>query len=480
MTWLASCALARSVPASPAGERYAVEIHLDRPLRAHVVATITIANGELHTGEGGADQLPRHWGSLVSHLSVKRTSGESLAVTPLDTKDASRGEWSVAGHYGGPAVISYDVDLEFAANKWEPTNDKAGYFDGRALFVVTKPLFVASTASGPIDVSFDLPAGAKLATPWRADGRVAHVPTLGDLLQNTIVVGDFVAERFHAGNFEFTLAMLGRMRDSSAIAATTMRAFAEFDARLFPDTPPSGYLLTIFDGDEENGESYARSAAFVTTHPLTEDTKIMWGTTQGHEMFHLWCGSQIDGIDSDRSQWFIEGFTEYYADLALLREQIVPPELFVKKLENMIGKYVYFRTAPQFSKVSIEDSGTRKTTYRFGVYNGGWAVAFGMDMTIRTATHGKRSLDDFMRLVYDRFGLTGKKASYDDLVAAAVDVGGDAMRDVFAKYVRGVEVMPMSAWLTDLGYEALVQDYAAEIYIRDVGATPLRRAWASP
>ena len=480
MAWLASCAFAKSVPASPAGERYAVEIHLDRPLRAHVVATITIANGDLHTGEGGADQLPGHWAALVSHLSVKRTSGEPLAVTPRTNKDATRGEWSVAGSYGGRAVISYDVDLEFAAKKWEPSNDKAGYFDGRALYVVTKPLFVGSTASGPVDVSFAIPAGAKLATPWHADGHVVRVSTVTDLQQNTIVVGDFVEEQFRAGSFEFTLAMLGKMRESSAIAATTMRAFAQFDARLFPNTPPSGYLLTIFDGDEENGESYARSAAFVTTHPLTEDTKIMWGTTQGHEMFHLWCGSQIDGVDSDRSQWFIEGFTEYYADLALLREHIVPPELFIKKLENMIGKYVYFRTAPQFSKVSIEDSGTRKTSYRFGVYNGGWAVAFGMDMTIRAATHGKRSLDDFMRLVYDRFGLTGKKASYDDLVTAAVDVGGDTLRDVFAKYVRGVDVMPMSAWLTALGYEALVQDYAAEIYIRDVGATPLRRAWASP
>src|SRR5262249_1978261 len=157
---------------------------------------------------------------------------------------------------------------------------------------------------------------------------------------------------------------------------------------------------------------------------LVERDIILWGNTQGHELFHFWCGQQISGAQSDQSQWFQEGFTEYYANLALIRGHMISEDLFVKKMENMLGKYLYFRAVPQFANVWIRDSGTRKTTYRFGVYNGGWAVAFGLEMTIRKATGGRKTLDDFMRAMFDRFGSTHQKFSYEEMIATASEVAG--------------------------------------------------------
>ena len=110
----------------------------------------------------------------------------------------------------------------------------------------------------------------------------------------------------------------------------------------------------------------------------------------------------------------------------------------------------------------------------------GWAAAFALDMTIRQKTDGRRTLDDFMREMYVRFGLTHQTFRYEDLVHTASDVAGsDLDGPFFRKYVAGKEVLPVAGWLADLGYAVYLQDYAAELYLVPRAETPLRRDWLS-
>ncbi len=477
------CVLLGSHASLSASQSYRVRLSVVPPLRATVDATVLVRDGVLRTGAGGADNLPRRWGTFVSDLRAFDPAGVLVAITEHQSPDSYAGEWRAGDGYTGPLRISYVVDLAFTQKPWPPSNEKAGTFDGKAIYLVTKSLFLGSVDDGPSRVSFELPDGARLVTPWNAlqgQPNTFDVPTMQDLQRNTIVAGDFAADEIHAGPFTLRLVLLGDLRGSRHEASRALRAFALRYVRIFPETPKSAYLLTIFAANDEDGEAFEGSAAFVTRAPLTREGTIMWANTQGHELFHLWCGQQIRGADEADSEWFQEGFTEYYANLTLTRAGLVGPGLFVKKMENMLGKYLYFRTAPQFAEVSLRDAGKRKTSWRFGVYNGGWAAAFGLDMTIRQRTNGRRTLDDFMRAMYVRFGLTHRTFRYEDLVRTASEAAGsDLDGPFFRKYVAGKEVLPVGGWLTDLGYAYYLQDYAAELYLIPGPETPLRRDWLS-
>ena len=287
------CVLLCSHAGLSASQSYRVRLTLAPPLRATVDGTVFVRDGVLRTGAGGADNLPRRWGTFVTDLHALDAAGTVVPISEHQSPDSYAGEWRTGERYTGLLKISYVVDLAYTQKPWPPSNEKAGTFDGKAIYLVTKPLFLGSLEDGPSRVSFELPDGARLVTPWDAiqgQPNTFDVPTMRDLQRNTIVAGDFAADEIKAGPFTLRLALLGELRGSFDEASRALRAFALRYVRIFPQTPKSAYLLTIFAADDEDGEAFEGSAAFVTRAPLTREGTIMWGNTQGHELFHLWCG----------------------------------------------------------------------------------------------------------------------------------------------------------------------------------------------
>jgi predicted metalloprotease with PDZ domain len=464
----------------PAGNVYQVHISLSDPPSAEITAKLRLKNGRLFMIGGSVDDLPRGWATFVKGLKATDEQGTGLPLVEF-SDDSYKTQWKVGDGSARQVNISYRVDLSFAKTKWEAGNEQAAYYDGRALFAASRVLFIVSDLADQNQVRFDLPSTAKLDVPWPTAGSARDFTTNGeDLVDNTLVAGDFADLHLRAGDFHFTVALLGKVRSAAPLISRALSKYAHMYGRLFDRTPPANYLMTLFYAEDEDGESYSQSAAFTTQPLVTEDNMIMWGNTLGHELFHYWNGRQISGAVNTESQWFQEGFTEYYANLALMRENIMPEKYFIWKLQSVLGKYLYFRGAPQFSEVSIKNSGLKKTSYRFGVYDGGWAVAFGLDLTLREKTAGRKSLDDFMRLMFQKFGLTGTRYTFSDIVTTASEVAGTDLSDFFKRYVEGKEILPIRALLQRLGYDSLSQDYADELYIYPLKPTALKLAWLKP
>ena len=455
---------------------YKVAVSLNDPPSANVEAEISIKDGRLFMIGGAVDNLPRGWATFVHDLKITDTTGK-----PLDVEEYSdekyKTQWRLKSNLPTRVRLKYSVDYSFAKTQWPAGNEQAAYFDGKALYAASRTAIIISDMDASNDVFFAVPAGQKIAVPWQAKSANRFTATGEGLVNNTFVVGDFGGTTVRQGNFEFSLALLGDVRRSESLISATLTKFARYYGQLFPDTPRSRYMMTLFYADAEDGESYEQSAAFTTRPPINDKNLIVWGDTLGHELFHYWNGQQIRGAVYEDSQWFQEGFTEYYANLALMRTGILPEQYLIWKMERILGKYLYFRSAPQFSKVSLKDAGQKKTTYRFGVYDGGWAAAFALDMKIREDTNGRRSLDDLMRAMYEKYGKTGNKYGYGDVITTAADVSGKDLTDFFKRYVGGTETLPISDLLEKLGYASAGQDYADELLIYPAKNTALRSAW---
>jgi predicted metalloprotease with PDZ domain len=169
------------------------------------------------------------------------------------------------GPHTGPVVVAYRVDLSFVREAWPAGNEQAGFFDGDALYLVTKALFIADDAPGERRVTFDLPEGWKATTPWpRASGDswTFLVADRTDLLRNSFVVGRHVEIRFEDGPLTLSLALPGSIAKAAATIEPALRRVVRAYGRLFDRTPRGRYLMTVFYAPQDNGEAFLHSSAF--------------------------------------------------------------------------------------------------------------------------------------------------------------------------------------------------------------------------
>jgi hypothetical protein len=58
-------------------------------------------------------------------------------------------------------------------------------------------------------------------------------------------------------------------------------------------------------------------------------------------------------------------------------------------MEKVLGLYLYFNWSPAFDGTSLKQAGSKPGRYRLGIYDGGWAAAFCLDVMIRDETDGR-------------------------------------------------------------------------------------------
>ncbi len=158
----------------------------------------------------------------------------------------------------------------------------------------------------------------------------------------------------------------------------------------------------------------------------TRKAYLRWLELASHELFHAWNVKRLRPIelgpfDYERemftpSLWVVEGITDYYGDVLVLRAGCSSGQEFLDSLSDKIeelqttpGRAV--RSVTQASmdawiKLYRPDENTPNTAISY--YTTGAVVAFLLDAKIRHVTRGARSLDHVMRDAYARYsGIRG-------------------------------------------------------------------------
>ena len=115
-------------------------------------------------------------------------------------------------------------------------------------------------------------------------------------------------------------------------------------------------------------------------------------------------------------------------------------------------------------------------------YQYGHALALALDLSLRSRTGGRRSLDDFMRRVWQEFGrpaaprpgYVSRPYTLADLRAALVEVSGDRRfaDEFFDRFIEGREWPDFRALLSTAGY--VLQSMAPDRgWIGDVPVAPV-------
>ena len=159
------------------------------------------------------------------------------------------------------------------------------------------------------------------------------------------------------------------------------------------------------------------------------------------------------------SLWFCEGTTSYYDILIPLRARIYPRSTCIKNLSKDINKYL--NTIGRKVQPLAESSYDawiklyRRNAYsdnnQISYYLKGKLVSLLLDLIIRAKHHNKRSLDDVMQLMWQRFGQDEIGFTEAQLRATITEVAEVNLDDFFARYIETTEELPFDRYLEPFG-----------------------------
>ncbi len=188
-----------------------------------------------------------------------------------------------------------------------------------------------------------------------------------------------------------------------------------------------------------------------------------------HEFFHLWNVKRIrpkalETFDYEQenystSLWFSEGVTSYYDMLIPLRAGIYNRKKFLKNLSKDITRYLSIpgRKVQPLGESSFDAwiklyrREAHSDNNQISYYLKGELVALLLDLLIRNKHHNQKSLDDVMRMMWERYGKAEIGFTPEDLQQVFEDVAQQDLSDFFTRYLETTEALPFDDYLAPFG-----------------------------
>src|SRR5690606_9976933 len=303
--------------------------------------------------------------------------------------------------------------------------------------------------------------------------------------------GEFALATFRAHGVQHDVVITGNVPNLDLPRLTSdLRKICEAQIALFEPAsrraPMKRYVfMTLAVGDGYGGLEHRASTALICSRndlPVKGQKEVGDGYRSylglcSHEYFHTW---NVKRIKPDafapydlRSEnyttllWLFEGFTSYYDDLMLVRSGVIDEDAYCKLVAKTLNS-VLRGTGRKKQSVAESSFDAWVKYYRqdenasnaiVSYYAKGSLIGLALDLTIRSGTRGKRSLDDVMRALWDRYGRDfytpdgGRGVSESELEALLDEVAGFSLKRFIDRYVRGTDDLPLADLLEPFGVE---------------------------
>ncbi len=277
---------------------------------------------------------------------------------------------------------------------------------------------------------------------------------------------------------------LERIADDTRRICEAQIAFFEPETRAVPflDSSDRYVFMTLVTGDGYGGLEHRASTALMCSRSdlpskgradAGEGYENFLGLVS-HEYFHTWNVKRIKPAafapykltreNHTELLWVFEGFTSYYDDLMLLRAGLIDEPAYLKRLARSIS--MVHRGAGRLKQSVAESSFDAWTRFYkqdenspnalVSYYTKGSLVAAGLDLAIRQATGDTHSLDDVMRLMWERYGrdfYRGKPVGIEEdaMAELILEATGFDASDYLARHAYGREDVPLAELLAPHG-----------------------------
>ena len=444
--------------ANASGADYTVTIDADKPHVASVTARFTPMDDRLFMFPG-AQQLERRWATFVSDLQVSASDGSEIGA-----QETPGGSWVLEAVPEDEVTVSYRVTLDHEDHHWSSGIDGAAYARNWGVFYTGRSLFIANGEDrNGITVSFELPAGWQVTTPWQALNDTDPQFAIADhteLGESMLFAGQHRSLVVDEGDFELRLALGGENVTANERAyVDTATGVLDYYVELMGGIPRlrsadgvSRSVVIISEDENVDGEVIGNNISMLLNPEGDPMMQVMGQLIFAHEFFHLWNGKSIVPASED-TEWFKEGFSNYYTLKALLRVGALDESTFLDVLSGFF--YQRYRGDSGVGTLSMSD-GSLKHDHWGLVYAGGLFAAICQDLLIRDATNNERSIDQMMRSMFVDFA--DDNYTLDDIKHRLGALAGSSQEQFFARHITGVEELPIAEHLALAGIDVVTNE----------------------
>lgn len=421
----------------------------------------------------------QNYAANVQAVRAEDPDGRPLAVERIDLDT-----WRVEPDGADAVTLAYEYyATTFDAGSSTLRPDVA-YFNPVNLLP-----WVEDRMDRPVTLVLEAPAdwavATQLAPAAGADGHVFVASDYHRLADSpTIAAPELVDWEFEVDGVPYHAIFRGRLdlgsRTREDIIAD-LTALTREEVGIFGATPFDEYrhLYQLVPYPFGHAVEHEASASYVLSENLFQSDQGYTGflSVTAHELFHAWNVKRIRPAalwpydysepQLTRLHWVTEGVTSYYDTLVLARAGLTSPEAYyeavagnVQSLQSSPGRTVTSASlASLTSWLSGYGSGNPNQSISF--YTKGALLGLLLDLQIRDATDGGRSLDDVMRRLWDEYYMQGRGYPEDGFQTAVEAVAGRSFEEFFARYVHGTEELPYDSTLAIVGLTAREEEDAA-------------------
>jgi predicted metalloprotease with PDZ domain len=342
-------------------------------------------------------------------------------------------------------------------------------------------VFVAGRENEPCAVRLQLPEGWRTWVALPLEDGAYKAQDYDELADSPFECGPLAshsAHEFTAQGVAHELVVWGRGDFDARKVIPDVVKVIDAEAAIFGGLPyRDRYLFVVHLNDKgRGGLEHRRSCALIVPRfcfvqkSAYEDFLLL----VAHEFFHLWNVKRLrpsvftpydwTGENHTRLLWAMEGLTSTYEVAALLRAGLITPQRFLEIWAERTTQL--FRTPGRLrtslAQASFDawikhyrpDESTANTTVSY--YLKGSIVGFLLDLEIRRRTGGAKSLDDLMRVLFERHG-RAPGLPEDGVEKAAVALVGDRSLEAwFQRAVHSAEELELDAALSAVGLKAVI------------------------
>ena len=404
-------------------------------------------------------------------------------------------------HSWQAAPVKGELTLRYEVYAWDMSvraahlDDTTGFFNGTSVF-----LSAIGHEEAQCIVDIQKPEGHAYRN-WRVATALAEARgtrrygfgeyrahNYDELIDHPVTLGEFALATFKAHGVPHDIVVAGRVvaLDMDRLAADLKR-ICEAQIALFEPkskkAPVDRYVfMTQAVSDGYGGLEHRASTALicnrsdlpVTGRPETSEGYRTYLGLCSHEYFHTWNVKRIKPAvfapyDLTRENytsllWLFEGFTSYYDDLILVRSGLISVDEYFGLLGKVVGgvlrgsgrqkQTVAESSFDAWVKYYRQDENASNAIVSY--YTKGSLVALAFDLTIRAQTSNRKSLDDVMRLLWQRFGrdfYRGKPVGVTEaeIEALFAEATGADLAQVFDHGVHGTRDLPLERLLEPFG-----------------------------
>lgn len=416
----------------------------------------------------------------VQKFAVFSTEGE-----PLPFKKVTKDLWEVDTAGRSEVKVKYTY---FA----EELNAGSTCVNGTQLYVnpVNCCMYVQQWIDRPATLTLDVPKDWTVATGMRSIGK--HVFQVNDF--HELADSPFIASAglkhnsFEVSGTLFHLWFQGEFKpdwerilgDFKKFTAAQIEAMGDFPVKEYHFLYQIRTYKTYHGVEHQNSTVIALGPSYDILKPVLYDEFL---GISSHELFHTWNVKALRPIEMQpydytkenymRLGYVAEGVTTYAGDLFLYQSGCFSDFEFFKNIHTLFMRH--FHNYGRFN-LSVADSGfdtwldgyskgipDRKTS----IYNEGALLAMMLDISLLRDTQNVHGILTVMRLLYERFGKTGKGYSEQDYQAVVEEVGSRSYAEFFKNYYYGTkDIEPeLREVLAHVGLE--IRDTRSRLYFEN-------------